>query len=74
MKILITSTATMIHVGNVETRLWRGVTDQGTPCAVLVHRIAVPVGMEVAFEAELLNRPPPQNAEAVNEVLDREMA
>lgn len=53
MKITIESTDTIATLDGVKCRLWHGVTEDGTPCAVFVHRIAVDEAKQAAFDREL---------------------
>ena len=41
MKIRIESTDQITTLQGVECRVWKGITEQGTPCFVFVHRLAV---------------------------------
>lgn len=51
MKIQMESTETILTLDGVECRLWNAVTDDGIPCLVFVHRIAVAESGSVeAFE------------------------
>lgn len=64
MKITIESTDQMVTIeagdgGTIPARVWRGRTEQGVECQVLVTRIAVPRGADNnAFERELQECPP----------------
>lgn len=41
MRLMIESTDEITTIDGVPVRLWEGTTEDGTPCKVLVHRIAV---------------------------------
>jgi len=64
MRITIENTDQMVTVetrdgGTVPARVWRGVTDRGVECQVLVIRIAVHRAADnTAFERELQELPP----------------
>ena len=54
MKITIESTDQLTDVEGVPVRVWRGVTEGGARCIVLVHRLAVHESEPAeAFEREL---------------------
>ena len=58
MKIMITSTDQITRIDGVPVRVWEGVTADGTPCHVFVHRIAVRDDQDCSrFEAELKELP-----------------
>ena len=60
MKITIESTTRTVDVNGVPARVWEGQTESGIPVAVMVTRIAVPPGHDVAqFERELIECAPP---------------
>ncbi len=60
MKILIESTDQFVSLDGVQARIWNGTTENGTPCLVLVHRIAVATSEDPTwFEAELAEQLPP---------------
>jgi hypothetical protein len=60
MKITITSTELMTHMDGVPVRLWEGTTEDGAPCKVFVHRIAVGDEHDSSrFDRELSERFPP---------------
>jgi hypothetical protein len=40
LKITIEATAHITSIDGVPVRLWEGVTENGTPCKVFIHRIA----------------------------------
>lgn len=42
MLIQMERTAHVFIVDGVKCRLWKAVTERGSPCLVLVHRIAIP--------------------------------
>lgn len=54
MKITIESTPTISHIDGVPVRHWKGVTEQGVPCDVFIHRLAVSNDVDATqFEREL---------------------
>lgn len=60
MEIQISSTDKLVHLDGVPVRVWEGVTADGTPCFVFVHRIAVRSGADCAeFERQLREQLPP---------------
>jgi len=60
MRITIEATGLLTELDGVECRLWEGVTDQGTPCKVFVHRVAVHEDQDAsAFDVELAEKLPP---------------
>lgn len=64
MRITIENTDQLVTIEDrsgaaVPARIWRGVTDGGVECQVLVTRIAVhKLADNSAFERELTERPP----------------
>lgn len=64
MKITIEKTDELVELDFVQVRLWKGVTDAGTPCDVFVHRIAVHKDHDQnQFIEELREQPSPERAE-----------
>ena len=60
MKIMIESTDATTRLDNVPVRLWEGVTEDGIPCKVFIHRIAVANEADATvFERELERKLPP---------------
>jgi hypothetical protein len=60
MKIMIESTEVLTRLDNVPVRLWEGATEDGIPCKVFVHRIAVANEQDAStFDAELETKMPP---------------
>jgi hypothetical protein len=60
MKLTITSTDQVTRVDGVSVRLWEGVTENGIPCKVFIHRIAVHNEQDSSqFEKELEEHLPP---------------
>jgi hypothetical protein len=54
MKIMIESTTVTTRLDNVPVRLWEGTTEDGIPCKVFIHRIAVANEQDATvFEQEL---------------------
>ncbi len=42
MDLQISPSSHVIEIDGFSVRLWYGISDQGVPCRVFVHRIAVP--------------------------------
>lgn len=62
MRIQIESTDDCPVIDGVETRRWKGVTENGVECEVFVHRLAVRDDRDCGqFEAELLGRAKPDS-------------
>lgn len=60
MKLTIESTDQLTTIDGVPVRVWKGTTERGVECVVLVHRIAVHKAQDQAqFEAELFEQLPP---------------
>jgi hypothetical protein len=60
MKITIESTEKTTRLDSVEVRVWEGVTEDGVPCHVFVHRLCVREDNDAArFDAELQAKLPP---------------
>jgi len=60
MQIQIESTNILTFFGGVPVRLWNGVTADGTPCKVFIHRLAVGNDQDsTAFDRELSEQFPP---------------
>jgi len=60
MKLKIESTNLTTRIDGVKVRLWRGMTETGTPCNVFVHRIAVEMGADsTEFDRQLREQLPP---------------
>lgn len=60
MKLQIESTSTIVTIDGVTCRQWNGVTDGGTRCHLLVHRIAAHHLDDASeFERELAEMPEP---------------
>jgi hypothetical protein len=58
MRILIESTAELVTLEGVPCRVWSGVTEEGTPCIVYVHRVASESAHEAEFSKELVAQRP----------------
>ena len=57
MTITITATDRLTEMDGVPVRVWDGVTANGIPCHVFVHRIAVREDRDCSqFEAELAEK------------------
>jgi hypothetical protein len=60
MKITITSTDKLTIMDGAPVRVWDGMTENGVPCKVFVHRLAVHRDCDTAdFERELQEQLPP---------------
>jgi hypothetical protein len=60
MRITIESTDISTQMDGVPVRLWEGTTEDGIPCKVFIHRIAVANEQDAAvFEQELESKLPP---------------
>jgi hypothetical protein len=60
MKIIIESTDAITQIDGVPVRLWEGTTEDGVPCKVFIHRIAVANEQDATvFEKELEQKLPP---------------
>ena len=60
MKIQIEATPHITQLDGVECRAWRGITEDGVECVVLVHRIAVRLDADARrFDRELREKLPP---------------
>jgi hypothetical protein len=71
MKIAIESTDVITRIDGVPVRLWEGVTEDGIPCKVFVHRIAVRDDQDSArFEKELAEQLPPGRVVDLRHVLN----
>lgn len=61
MQVQIESTTELATLDGVLCRLWNGVTADGVPCLVYVHRIAVRDDRDSSqFEKELFAHDPPK--------------
>lgn len=70
MEIAITSTDEVTTLDGVPCRVWDGITAQGTPCKVFVHRVAVAKDEDTeAFDRELLLQLPPGRAVDLRQIL-----
>ena len=70
MRIAIEATDQITKIDGVPVRLWEGTTEQGTPCKVFVHRIAVRDDHDSSqFDAELQEQLPPGRAVPLEMVL-----
>ena len=64
MRITMESTEQMVSIetrngGRMQARVWKGVTEGGVECQVLVPRVAVHKAADnSAFERELTEKPP----------------
>jgi hypothetical protein len=70
LKIIIESTDKLTTIDGVPVRVWEGVTQSGTRCVVLVHRIAVDQAEDTEqFERELREKLPPGRSFPLSAVL-----
>jgi len=69
MRIMIESTDQLTRLDGVEVRLWEGITADGTPCMVFVHRIVAHTGQHAAFERELAEQLPPAELVGLRRIL-----
>lgn len=61
MKITIESTNQLVSMDGVPVRVWEGVTEDGIPCYVFVHRLCVREDQNTTqFENELIVQRPPK--------------
>jgi len=60
MKLTIEPTAELVVWDGVEVRRWRGVTEQGAPCDVYVHRVRVDATLPQEEFQALDERPAPR--------------
>ena len=63
MKIHIESTDLITTLAGVQCRVWQGITEQGVPCKVFVHRVRPDTTEPMAlsqFDAELQEMPSPR--------------
>lgn len=59
MKIQIEATDQLTTLDGVSVRVWNGVTEDGIPCTLFVHRIAVRDDADCSrFERELIEKLP----------------
>jgi hypothetical protein len=65
MKIMIEPAGEITHLDGVPVRPWKGTTDEGVPCIVYVHRLAVRDDQDTsAFERALAEQAPPSELTA----------
>lgn len=70
MKIVIESTDQLTHIEGVPVRVWKGTTEGGVECIVLVHRLAVERAKDTSeFERELHEQMPPGRVVDLRRVL-----
>jgi hypothetical protein len=70
MRLMIEATPTVTTIDGVPVRLWEGTTEDGIPCRVFVHRIAVANGQDQsAFEQVLLGQPMPDEIRSLANIL-----
>lgn len=63
MNIEIEATDTITTIDGVPVRLWKGWTENGIACAVMVHRIAVLHSEDATeFDSQLKEQLPPGNS------------
>lgn len=68
MKLTIEPTSTIALIDGVECRLWRGTTESDLPCAVFVHRIALPDCVQPQAGDFVQPRPNPQTVNTFEQV------
>ena len=67
MKMIIESTSELLILDGVQVRVWKGVTDHGVACDVLVHRVRVRFPADFReFESSLFAQPAPAVAVSSN--------
>lgn len=60
MRLTIESTEQITHIDGIPVRVWEGITEDGIPCKVFVHRIAVRDDQDSGrFDRELAEQLPP---------------
>jgi len=61
MKVIAESTTHMLTLDGVACRVWNAVTDDGFPCLLLVHRLAIDHRLDelapLSGELELMGEP-----------------
>lgn len=71
MQLQIEATDKITTLDGVQCRYWEGVTEDGIPCKVFVHRIAVRDDNDSSkFEAELTEKMPPGRVVPLKLILD----
>jgi hypothetical protein len=61
MKISIESTDQVTIIDGLRCRVWKGLTSEGVPCQVFIHRIGVEGNQDnFRFALELEELPPPR--------------
>lgn len=71
LRMTITATEHTTHLDGVEVRLWEGVTQDGVPCKVFVHRIAVRDDRDASvFERYLSAKVPAGRHVPLSQLLD----
>lgn len=62
MKITIECTDQITRIDGVPVRIWKGVTESGVECVVMVHRLAVELEQDASqFDRELKAMPVPRD-------------
>lgn len=70
MKLTITATDQITHIEGVPCRLWEGVSEDGVPCKVFVHRVAVHNDHDSSrFEKELAEQLPAGRIVPLSQIL-----
>ncbi len=70
MKLTLESTPTITTIDGVPVRLWEGVTQDGIPVKVFIHRIAVASDQDhAAFERELKDMGQPYEIRFLEDLL-----
>lgn len=70
MQITIESTDQVTRIGQVPVRVWNGVTEDGTPCKVFVHRLAVRDDQDTErFVRQLTEQLPPGRFLSLSQIM-----
>lgn len=70
MKLMIESTDQLTHIDGVPVRLWEGATEDGIPCKVFIHLIAVANDEDSsAFDRALKAELPPGRVVDLRQIL-----
>jgi hypothetical protein len=70
LKITITSTEKLTHIGPTPVRVWEGITEQGTKCLVFVHRLMISAEEDpTEFDKELEEQLPPGRVFDLRQIL-----
>jgi len=69
MRITMRATDQLTYVEGVQVRAWKGRTERGNECTVLVYRIVARAEDQFEFEHELKEMLPPGKASDLRHVL-----